>query len=268
MRNDYILAMDTAGDFGSIAVLKGDDCLFELSWRDDSPHSRTLLPMIHSSMSVFGLELNRISLIAVNRGPGRWTGIRLGIATAKGLAMAMGIGVAGVAGLDAMAYGAGLSACMSGDVVFPVLNARRSQIYTAAYLIQGHFEDGSIETAVRQSDYVVIAPESFEKWALNHWVRSASMVKEGVKRRVFLMGDGVSQVLPFLQSQSLLKHVVVYEAPASFLPGAAWVGHTALQNIKSRVSIETSCEMDCTPLYIRPSDAEANKKIVASTNKE
>lgn len=269
----YILALDTAGDAGSIAVLNHKACLLELSWRDGSPHSRTLLSVIQAGLSTLGLNLRDMGLIAVNRGPGRWTGIRLGIATAKGLSMALGIPVAGVAGLDAMAHEAALSACRPGDLIFPVLNARRSQIYTAGYevrrsamqtVFQQQEASVSLKTdrmAVRYSEYSVVTPEYLRDSWPELPVNAAFNACEGrCRNRIVLLGDGVPMVLPLLEERNLPLDIVVCAPPASFLPGAAAIGYTVLQDYE----IGSRMQWDCIPLYIRPSDAEANKKTMVS----
>lgn len=252
----YILAMDTAGDHGSIAVSKGKDCLLELSWRSDAPHSRTLLPVIDKALGILGLDLKDMGLIAVNRGPGRWTGIRLGISTAMGLSMALGIPVKGVAGLDAMAYRATGSACLSGDVILPVLDARRSQVYTAVYVVEGFDKSMAGRIPVRQSDYAVAAPESFMASFAEILTKLTSNTGEGVKKRIVLLGDGSDRILAPLQALKPTMDILVRSSPASFMPGAAAVGYAALQDFESGGRMQ----WDCTPLYIRPSDAEANKK--------
>lgn len=268
LENSYILALDTAGDFGSIALLKGEECLLELSWRSDASHSRTLLPVIQAGLRVIGLELRDMGLIAVNRGPGRWTGIRLGIATTKGLSMALGIPVRGVASLDAMAQRAALFACRPGDVIFPVLDARRSQIYTAGYevkecamqtVFQQQARSVSVKKdrmAVRYSTYSAVALEYFRDSWPGMPENTAFGVREGrCSNRIVLLGDGVSKVLSLLEEWNLPMDIVVCAPPASFLPGAAAIGYTALQDSE----IESRTQSNCTPLYIRPSDAELNK---------
>jgi tRNA threonylcarbamoyl adenosine modification protein YeaZ len=249
----HILALDTVGEAGSIAVLKGMECLLELSWQNGTPHSRNLLPIIRSGLGVLGLKLQDMGLIVVNRGPGRWTGIRLGIATAMGLSMALDIPVAGVAGLDAMAQWAALSACRSGDVILPVLNARRSQVYTACYEVEACNTAGFRRRAVRYSDYSVVQPHEL----LNSLKTSKELLQASAnlrQRRIVLCGDGAEAVLPVLKARFSSSNVLVC-APPAFLPGAAAMGYTALQEY----GLSGMMPKGCNPLYIRPSDAEANK---------
>lgn len=250
----YILAMDTAGDYGSIAILKGKESLLELSWRSDAPHSRTLLSVLDKAMGLLGLTLNDMGLIAVNRGPGRWTGIRLGISTAMGLSMALGIPVKGIAGLDAMAQWAALSCCMPGDMIFPVLDARRSQIYTAVYSVKAGDGAGIERMAVREAEYAVMAPDAFGDLASREVVLNGAHCRTG---RIVLLGDGIEKVSSVLDSLASKHETVVCAPPGAFLPGATAIGLAAFQSVKSSGVIQT----DCKPLYIRPSDAEANKKL-------
>jgi tRNA threonylcarbamoyladenosine biosynthesis protein TsaB len=260
----HILALDTVGEAGSIAVLKGMKCLLELSWQNGTPHSSNLLPVIRSGLGVLRLELQDMGLIAVNRGPGRWTGIRLGIATAMGLSMALGISVTGVAGLDALAQWAALSACRHGDVILAVLDARRSQVYTACYEVEACNTAGFRRRAVRYSDYSVVQPHEL----LNSLKTSKELLQASAnlgQRRIVLCGDGAEAVLPVLEARFSPSNVLVC-APPAFLPGAAAVGYAALQEYGPGGMIPR----DCTPLYIRLSDAEANKyhKTTKGFNKE
>lgn len=125
-----ILAIESSGLVASAAVVEDGLLKTEFTVNNKLTHSETLLPMVRSMLDISGLDMHRIDAIAVSAGPGSFTGLRIGAATAKGLALALNIPVISVASLKAMAYG--LSE-LSESVICPIMDARREQVYSAAY---------------------------------------------------------------------------------------------------------------------------------------
>lgn len=125
-----ILAIEASGLVASAAVVEDDLLKTEFTVNNRLTHSETLLPMIKSMLDIAGLDKHTIDAIAVSAGPGSFTGLRIGAATAKGLALALNIPVISVSSLQAMAYGL----CgVSDAVICPIMDARREQVYSAAY---------------------------------------------------------------------------------------------------------------------------------------
>ena len=125
-----ILAVEASGLVASAAVLEDDLLKTEFTVNNRLTHSETLLPMIREMFDISGLDLHGIDAVAVSAGPGSFTGLRIGAATAKGLALALNVPIISVSTLQAMSYGL----CEVSDaVICPVMDARRQQVYSAAY---------------------------------------------------------------------------------------------------------------------------------------
>jgi len=128
-----ILALDTSATVATVALLDGEEILAEQTINNGNTHSETVLPMIESALGSAGLSASDIDLFACSNGPGSFTGVRIGVATAKGLAFASDKPCVGVSTLEALAEN--LRLC--GGLICPVMNARRSQVYTALFISDG-----------------------------------------------------------------------------------------------------------------------------------
>lgn len=128
-----ILSLDTASDRVSVALLEGDEVKAELRMASLENRSARLLPSIAYLLRDVGWTLRDLGLIAAGTGPGSFTGIRVGIATALGLAQALSVPFAGISCLDALALAAALPAGRLGVA----MDARRAQVYYAEYQVQG-----------------------------------------------------------------------------------------------------------------------------------
>ena len=124
-----ILAIETTGPVASAAVIDDDGCVCEVVGEGRLTHLEKLIPLVDKALEDCGKTLNDIEGIAVSRGPGSFTGIRIGVATAKALAQVLGLEVAEVPSL----YAAALGAARFEGIICVVLDARRSQVYAAAY---------------------------------------------------------------------------------------------------------------------------------------
>ena len=124
-----ILSMESTAKSVSCAVCRDTGLLGQNFQNNGLTHSRTLLSMTESLLLNLNISLNDIELIAVSRGPGSFTGVRIGISAAKGLAWSLDIPICGVSTLEAMAY----QAHQSGVVICPVMDARHAQVYNALF---------------------------------------------------------------------------------------------------------------------------------------
>lgn len=128
-----VLAVESAAAIGSAAILENEKRLAELTLDTGNTHSESLLPTVDALLRLTGLALTDIDLFAASVGPGSFTGIRIGVATIKGLAFGSDRCCLGVSSLEALAY-----RLLGADtLVCPVLNARRRQVYTALFRAQG-----------------------------------------------------------------------------------------------------------------------------------
>lgn len=124
-----ILAIDASGVAGSVAYLKDGKLVGEYYICDKLTHSETIMPMMEHLKELIGLELETIDVVAVTSGPGSFTGLRIGGATAKAIAMALDVPVIGIPTLDVLAH----NITHTPYVICPIMDARRQQVYTATY---------------------------------------------------------------------------------------------------------------------------------------
>lgn len=125
-----ILALESSAKAASAALCE-DGKLLSQYWQNSGlTHSRTLLAMAEDMLKNLELDVQAVDVVAVAKGPGSFTGIRIGVAAAKGLAWGAGKPVCGVSTLEAMAWH--LAGC--GGVICPVMDARRAQVYNAKFL--------------------------------------------------------------------------------------------------------------------------------------
>jgi tRNA threonylcarbamoyladenosine biosynthesis protein TsaB len=130
-----ILAIDTSTDTASIALYKpGEGLLAEQSWHSGREQTTQLLPNVQHLMSLVGARVSDLNGVAVATGPGSFSGVRVGIATAKGLAYSLGIPIWGVPTLDALAY---QQVAVTAAQVCAVINAGRGRLAWAAYRTRG-----------------------------------------------------------------------------------------------------------------------------------
>ncbi len=128
-----ILGIDSSAVSAGCAIVRDGRVLSEGFVNSGLTHSQTLMPLIDHTLKSAGVELGELDCIAVSHGPGSFTGVRIGIATVKGLAFAGSIPCVGVSTLAAIARGA---ACADG-VLCAVMDARRNQVYNALFRCEG-----------------------------------------------------------------------------------------------------------------------------------
>ena len=124
-----ILGLDSSGLVASVALVEDDQLVAEYTTNYQKTHSQTLLPMLDEITRMVELDLHTIDAIAVAAGPGSFTGLRIGSATAKGLGLALDLPIVPVPTVEALAY----QLWGSRDLVCPVMDARRGQAYTGIY---------------------------------------------------------------------------------------------------------------------------------------
>lgn len=124
-----VLGIDTASNVATVAIIDGDKMVCEYSLNHKKTHSQKLMPLISELFAACEMDILDIDVIATSIGPGSFTGLRIGIATAKALAHALDKPLVGVSTLEAMAYN--LPYCE--HIITPIMDARRSQVYTAIY---------------------------------------------------------------------------------------------------------------------------------------
>ena len=131
-----ILGIESASLVASVAIVTDDVITAEYTVNQKKTHSQTLLPMIDEIVKMLEVPLESIDAIAVSGGPGSFTGLRIGSATAKGLGLALGKPLIHVPTLDATAY----NLYGAGALICPIMDARRNQVYTGVYRFREEFE--------------------------------------------------------------------------------------------------------------------------------
>lgn len=222
-----ILAIDTASLVSSVALVSQESLLGEITLKTRKTHSERLMPYILDLLEKAEVSKEDLTAVAVSIGPGSFTGLRIGLATAKALAFALKIEIIGVPTLAAMAFG-----CPSpGTLLAPVFDAQKGNVYHALYKWQRG------EMCEIQSPKVI----NIEKVISEHSRFSESVMFMGeaaelYKDRIALGGDNLLLAPP---------HVI--------MPRAANVGLLGIKLIDNGI---TNDAMTLEPLYIRLSEAE------------
>ena len=128
-----LLALDSSGLVASAAILHDDELVAEYTVNYKKTHSQTLLPMVDEIVSMTETDLGQVDAIAVAAGPGSFTGLRIGSATAKGLGLALKKDLVPVPTLEGLAY----NYYGYPGLICPVMDARRQQVYTGIYRFEG-----------------------------------------------------------------------------------------------------------------------------------
>ncbi len=131
-----ILGIESASLVASVAVVEDTVTLAEYTTNYKKTHSQTLLPMIDQMMDMLGMDLSEMDAIAVSGGPGSFTGLRIGSATAKGFGLALDKPLIHVPTLDATAY----NLFGAKGLICPIMDAKRDQVYTGIYRFEDDFE--------------------------------------------------------------------------------------------------------------------------------
>jgi tRNA threonylcarbamoyladenosine biosynthesis protein TsaB len=126
-----ILAIETTGAKPSVALIRENEDAVVIFTEEELNHLQNLIPMTDELLGKTGIKLSEITAIAVSVGPGSFTGIRIGISTARALAQVNNLQIIPVPTLLAMAYSS--KDYQNGDIICPMIDARRGQVYGGAF---------------------------------------------------------------------------------------------------------------------------------------
>lgn len=223
-----MLALESSAKAASAAVFEGEKLLAVTVENSGLTHSRTLLPMAEGLLKNLDKTVRELDVVAVACGPGSFTGLRIGMAEAKGLCWALEIPAIGVSTLEAMACG---GPDMDGTMLCCAMDARRGQVYNALFTVrEGRPVRLTEDRAIAISD---LEPEliSYEK----PWV---------------LLGDGAELCYNSLDKEKLALHL----APEPLrLQNARGVGLAAMAHEARPVD-------ELLPVYLRLSQAERERQ--------
>lgn len=228
-RKALILAIETATGCGSVALtlggVKQGYLLAEMTNQPRITHARRLLGSVEWIMQNSGAKWQEIDAVAVSLGPGSFTGLRIGLAAAKGIAMAAGLPLVGVPTLDALA----LQVAPTTKPLCCVLDARKKELYAGWY----RYTNGSVQ--VIQSAYAV-APDA---------------LLDGLQEPVIMSGPGIASYAELFASHPLVELVSTVQNT----PRAASIGFLGAA-LFERGELPEPAEI--VPLYVRASEAEIN----------
>ena len=230
-----ILALDSSGLVASVAVVEGStresQTIAEYTMNYKKTHSQTLLPMLDEVAKMTELDLKSIDAIAVAAGPGSFTGLRIGSATAKGLGLALDKPLIHIPTLEGMAY----NLCGTRDIVCPIMDARRNQVYTGIYRFEREFETVMDQDAMDMGELI---------GKLN-----------GMGERVIFLGDGV----PVYEKQISEKMTVPYDLAPAHVNRQRAASVAALGAVYFAEG-KTETAMEHKPDYLRKSQAERERE--------
>ncbi len=226
-----ILAIETSGQTASAALAEEDKLIAEFTLNYKMTHSQTIMPMLDIITKMTELELNTVDYIACASGPGSFTGLRIGAATAKGLSHGLNVPVVPVPTLDALAY----NVFDTDKIVCPIMDARRQQVYTAFY----HWRENKL---VRLSEHTAEAIEKVMDMAM------------AFQKEIIFLGDGV----PVHRKRLEECGGSFCFAPASCnMQRAASVASLAMELVRDGKAVKGE---DFAPFYLRKSQAERERE--------
>ena len=225
-----LLAFETSAKAASVALFEGETLLGEQYQNTGLTHSQTLMVMAKDLLSQCGKQVQELDAVAVANGPGSFTGVRIGVAAAKGLAWGREIPCYGVSTLEAMALGLGVFE----GYVCPVMDARRSQVYNALFY-------------VNQGILTRVAPDR----AIS--LQELGQELKSLEKNVFLVGDG--SILCYNTLSKELQQLIL-PPEHRMHQRAVGVGLAALGMIQRGESGDGAV---LTPNYLRLSQAERER---------
>lgn len=235
-----ILALDASGIVATVAIASEEEIIAEYTIKYKKTHSQTLLPMIDEIMRFVELKMTDIDYIAVTRGPGSFTGLRIGAATAKGLAQAMKIPVVPVSTLEALAF----NVTDSNYLICPIMDARRNNVFTGIY----KNEQNKIECVMKQ-----------DALSIDELIDKLNVMNE----KVIFVGDGIKAHNEYIRKN--LKVEFKYAPISVREQKASSLANLAIEYIKEgRVVDSKDFELE----YLRKSQAERElEKRLQDANK-
>lgn len=226
-----LLAIDSSGLVATVAIVSEEAMLAEYTVNFKKTHSQTLLPMLNEIVKMIELDLAEVDAIAVAAGPGSFTGLRIGSATAKGLGLALDKPVVAIPTLEGLAY----NLFGTNQIICPMMDARRNQVYTGLY----EFDLGELK--VLKSQVAMSVEDLLEE--LNE-----------MGREVIFLGDGTESYRSVIEERTKISY--------SFAPlhlnrqRAGAIGALGVIYYKKNL-MESAADHE--PVYLRLSQAERER---------
>ncbi len=224
-----ILALDSTAVVGSVALCRDDRPLAHFTLKNGNTHSETLLPMVKALFDVTGTTVDDVDLFACSAGPGSFTGVRIGVATIKGLAFGKDKCVLGVSALEAMAR----TQLPRKGLIVPAMDARRGEVYTAVFRAEG-------DTLTRLMPDTACPAGELEAWLTAH----------AAGEELLAVGDGVPVLKKALSLPFAVAPAAIAEQHAVGVAQAAFSAYQAGARGTDRT---------LAPIYLRLPQAERER---------
>jgi tRNA threonylcarbamoyladenosine biosynthesis protein TsaB len=220
-----ILAIDTASTTGSVAVVAGETLLAEFTIARQETHSRRLMDMVDRVLKMAGVELDALDGVAFTRGPGSFTGLRIGLSVVKGLALITGVPLVGVSCLEVLAH----QSPERGVLICSMMDARNNEVYAARY----RFSDGNL---INETPEAALSPEA---------------AIDGITEPCLMIGDGAHRYRSLLVER--LGNRIRFADLDYGIPRALTVARLSMPKFESG---QTDDVGSVVPVYLRKSYAE------------
>ncbi len=226
-----LLAVDTSGLGCSVAVTTEDRLLTELNLRNNETHSKHLMSIIESLLRIAGMKPPDIDAFVVSRGPGSFTGLRIGLSTVKGLALSLGKPLVGVSSLDALTQGI---VHMGRKNICAMIDARKDEVFTALYTA-----DGPLLRKISEERLVGLAD-----------------LARDIDEETMFVGSGAERYRDLIRERA--GQLAVFPDDSFNHVRAEMVAFLGFKETARHMPLDNS---DISACYIRKSDAEIHRDI-------
>jgi tRNA threonylcarbamoyladenosine biosynthesis protein TsaB len=231
------LGIDTTTDILNVTIIENGVLIFDyMINKPGITHSSTLIPSLRNIMKIAEINLNELDGIAVSIGPGSFTGLRVGLATAKGLAFSLSIPIIGVNSLEAYA----LRWKELPGILCPIIKARKDDYYFTFYQ-----KERNNENLIRIEEYQCL-----------NWTK-ISQIFAKYKEQIFVFGQGLLEILRYDKDRYYHNNNVTFIVREQDPPGAKYIALIGDKKISKSVK-DNIYEM--SPFYINKSGAELKKR--------
>ena len=229
-----LIGIDSSGLVASVAIVENDTLIAEYTVEHKKTHSTTLMPMLDEIIKMSETDLKEVSAIAIAAGPGSFTGLRIGSATAKGLAYSLNIPIIPVPTLAALSY----NIQFFDGIICPIMDARREQVYNGLYTFVGdEFTEIKADRALAVEELI------------------SELNDEFIGQKVIFLGDGVPVYKNIIEERLKLQH---FYAPANISKQRAGSVAVLGKMYYNRGIAETAESHE--PVYLRLSQAERERR--------
>ncbi len=215
-----ILCLETATPTCSVAITDGVATLAHRECNGQNAHSEKITIFIKEVMDEVGIDYSQLNAVAVSKGPGSYTGLRIGVSTAKGVCYAAGLPLMAIDTLEAMAYGMRQKLgdqVQPGDLFVPMIDARRMEVYCAVFDAEMH--------RIQDTQAVVFDSESSYLSSLTSHLSPS---------RLWLFGDGAPKLHALFD---LVKSINIVD---DFAPSASYMASLADQALKAKDFVDVA----------------------------